>query len=172
MTKFRGTTLILAAAVTAASFLTACGSGDSATTSADALVVSDAWVKAADEGMTGAFAELENTGGSDLHIVAVSSPSADRAELHEMAPAEGSAMVMREMADGLVVGAESTHTLAPGGDHLMLMDILEPITPGSDVTFTLEFEDGSTKDFTAQVRDFAGAQEEYEPATEGSGHGG
>ena len=172
MTKFRGTTLILAGAVTAASFLTACGSGDSATTSADALVVSDAWVKAADEGMTGAFAELENTSGSDLHVVAVSSPSADRTELHEMAPAEGSAMVMREMADGLVVGAESTHTLVPGGDHLMLMDILEPITPGSDVTFTLEFEDGSTKDFTAQVRDFAGAQEEYEPATAGSGHGG
>ena len=54
----------------------------------------------------------------------------------------------------------------------MLLGILEPITPGSDVTFTLEFEDGSTKDFTAQVRDFAGAQEEYEPATEGSGHGG
>ncbi|NMD95607.1 copper chaperone PCu(A)C [Rhodococcus sp. BL-253-APC-6A1W] len=172
MTRKTVRTVAVAGVAAALAVLTACGSTDAPPTAAEALTVSDAWVKAADAGMTGAFAELSNTADTDLHVVAVSSPSASRTELHEMAPDGGSAMVMREMADGLVIGAGSTHSLAPGGDHLMLMDIVEPIRPGSDVTFSLEFEDGSVKDFTAQVRDFAGAQEEYEPATTGAGHGG
>lgn len=172
MTRKPVRTVAVAAVAAALAVLPACGSTDEPATAADALTVSDAWVKAADGGMTGAFAELSNGGDTDVHVVAASSPNAERTELHEMAPGEGSAMVMREMADGLLIESGSTHSLAPGGDHLMLLDIVEPITPGSDVMFTLEFEDGSTKDFTAQVRDFAGTQEEYEPATSGSGHGG
>lgn len=163
-------TMLTAAALATALFATACGS-DSETTSADSLVVTDAWVKAADSGMTGAFAELENTSSSDIHIVGASSPNSSVTELHEMAGSGGTTMVMQEMADGLTIPAESTHSLEPGGDHLMLMDVTEPIRPGSEVTFVLEFADGTTQEFTAQVRDFAGAQEEYVPS-DGATHGG
>ena len=165
-------TLLCTASIAVATtlFATACGSG-TATTSADAVVVTDAWVKASDTGMTGAFAEIENTGSDDAHIVGASSPSSASTELHEMVSAEGTSMVMQEMGDGLVVPAGTTHTLAPGGDHLMLMDLAEPLRPGSTVSFTLEFADGSTEEFTAQVRDFAGAQEEYVPA-DGAAHDG
>ncbi|MCD2111152.1 copper chaperone PCu(A)C [Rhodococcus rhodochrous] len=157
-------------AVAVALFATACGS-ETTTTSADAVVVADAWVKASDTGMTGAFAEIENTGSNDVHIVGASSPSSASTELHEMVSAEGTSMVMQEMGDGLVVPAGATHALVPGGDHLMLMNLVEPLGPGSTVSFTLEFADGSTEEFTAQVRDFAGAQEEYVPA-EGEAHDG
>lgn len=162
-------TLIAAAALAATLFTAGCGS-DTATSTAS-LVVSDAWVKAADSGMTGAFARLENTGSTDIHIVGAASPNSAVTELHEMAPSGGTAMVMQEMSDGLVVPASSTHSLEPGGDHLMLMDVTEAIRPGSEVAFTLEFADGTTQEFTAQVRDFAGAQEEYVPA-DGETHGG
>ncbi len=92
-------------------------------TAADTIVVSSAWTKAAESGMTGAFAELENTGDSDVRVVSVSSPVSSRTELHETAPAAGGgAMTMREMDGGLTIAAGSVHSLAPGGDHLMLMD--------------------------------------------------
>lgn len=160
------TTSAFVAATAAALFLTACGSGDDDTPAAESLTVSSAWAKAADSGMTAAFAELENTGDTDLHIVSAASTVAGSTELHEMAPGDGGTMVMRETEDGFVVPARSTHALEPGGDHIMLMGLLEPITPGTDVVFTLTFDDGSTTEFSAQVRDFSGAQEEYAP-----GHG-
>jgi len=162
-------TLLCTATLTATLFVAACGSDT--TTSADVVVVSEAWVKAADTGMTGAFANLENTGSSDVHIVGVSSPSSLTTELHETVSGEGTSMVMQEMGDGLVIPADSAHRFAPGGDHLMLMDLVEPLQPGSTVSFTLEFADGSTEEFTAQVRDFAGAQEEYVPS-DGAAHDG
>lgn len=51
--------------------------------------------------------------------------------------------------------------LQAGGDHIMLMDVTSPLTPGADTDITLTFEDGSSSTFTAQVREFAGAQENY-----------
>lgn len=167
------TTTFLAFAATAAVALTAgCGSDDPAT-AADTIVVSSAWTKAAESGMTGAFAELENTGDSDVRVVSVSSPVSSRTELHETAPAAGGAMTMREMDGGLTIAAGSVHSLAPGGDHLMLMDLIEPATPGTDIVFTLTFSDGSSTEFTSQVRDFAGAREDYAPSSpEGANHGG
>ncbi|MFD6856553.1 copper chaperone PCu(A)C [Rhodococcus sp. NPDC060090] len=160
---FRTPLLLTAAAVLVAG----CSTDSDNTVTADSLVVSSSWAKAADSGMTAAFAELENTGDEDVHIVSATSPSAGSTELHEMVAVDGGAVMMRESESGFVVEARSVHSLAPGGDHLMLMDLTGPIVPGADVSFTLTFDDGSTKDFTAQVRDFAGAQEEYAP-----GHGG
>ncbi|WP_241384024.1 copper chaperone PCu(A)C [Rhodococcus sp. CH91] len=169
-------TLFGAAALATALLAAACGSGSTdttdTTTSADVVVVSDAWVKASDTGMTGAFARIENAGDSEVHVVGASSPASATTELHEMVSAEGTSMVMQEMGDGLVIPADTTHSLVPGGDHLMLMDLTEPLRPGSEVSFTLEFADGSTEEFTAQVRDFAGAQEEYVPSDDGAAHGG
>ncbi|MFZ2527408.1 MAG: copper chaperone PCu(A)C [Rhodococcus sp. (in: high G+C Gram-positive bacteria)] len=166
------TTFLAAATLVAAAFTAGCGSDEPAT-AADSIVVSSAWTKAADSGMTGAFAELDNTGDQDVHIVAVSSPVSSRSELHEMAPGAGGAMSMREMDSGLIVPAHSQHSLAPGGDHLMLMDLIEPVAPGTDITFVLTFDDGSSTEFTSQVRDFAGAREDYSPGSaEGATHGG
>ena len=53
----------------------------------------------------------------------------------------------------------------------MLMDLKQPLQPGADVTLTVVFEDGSTLPVTAQIRDFAGANEEYTPGCAGSGRG-
>ncbi|MEJ5913256.1 copper chaperone PCu(A)C [Pseudokineococcus sp. 1T1Z-3] len=141
---------------------------DGASGSAEVLEVLDPWVVAADEGMTAAFGTLENTGDADVRITAVSSPASSVSELHEMAMADG-AMVMREKDGGFVVPAGGSHVLEPGGDHLMLMDLLEPLQPGQEVTLTLTAEDGSTLDVTAPARSFSGAQEEYVGGDDHSG---
>ena len=67
--------------------------------------------------------------------------------------------------------------LEPGGNHIMLMGLSEPITTGQEITLTLEFEDGRTQDVTVSARSFEGGDEEYVPAdgmhgAEDGGHGG
>lgn len=143
----------------------ACSTEDSESTGrqADSVVVHEQWVKAADSGMTAAFAEFRNAADTEVRVVAVSSPASEWAELHEIAPGDTGAPVMRPKAGGFVIPAGGTYTLAAGGDHLMLMDLSAPLTPGAETEITIEFEDRSSKTFTAQVRDFAGAQENYQP---------
>lgn len=143
----------------------------SAAASAEAtagLVVRDPWVKAADEGMTAAFGVLVNDTDADITIASVSTDISP-VELHEMAMADG-AMIMREKQGGIVVPAGGSHTLEPGGDHIMLMDIAQPVRPGDEVSFTVTFADGETSQFTAVAKPFAGAEESYDPGT-GMDHG-
>jgi copper(I)-binding protein len=84
-------------------------------------------------------------------------------EIHEVVMGDGGDMVMQPKASGLVVAAGSSATLEPGGDHIMLMGVHDPLQPGDDVSLTLEFSDGSTLDVTATAKEFSGGNEEYTP---------
>lgn len=137
---------------------------------AASVTVADQWIKAAPGGMTALFGTLKNAAARDVTVVSASSPAAGMVELHEVV-SEGGANTMRPKQGGFLIPADGTHVLAPGGDHLMLMDIKQPLQAGSDVGVTLTFEDGSTLPFTAQIRDFKGAAEDYQPAAP-SGHAG
>nr|WP_221446992.1 copper chaperone PCu(A)C [Microbacterium thalassium] len=148
--------------------MTGCATGTSASSdeavsaAADVVTVSDAWVKAADEGMTGAFAELENDGSADVTVVAASTDAAAMVELHETAMGDDGEMAMSEVDGGFVVTAGGTHVLEPGADHIMLMSLTGPLAAGDEVTITLTFSDESTLEFTAPVKDFSGANENYD----------
>lgn len=125
------------------------------------LTVEDPWVKAADEGMTAVFGTLVNDGEADVTVVSAAS-TVSLVEIHEMAMSDGQ-MVMRRKEGGLTVPAGTRHTLEPGGDHLMLMDLSRPVPPGDEVTVTLHLADGGTVTFTAIAKPFAGAEETYHP---------
>lgn len=131
---------------------------------ADTVTFGEQWASSADTGMAAVFGTFTNSGHHEARIVAGSSPAARRVEVHEVTADATGAKTMRPKAGGVSIPAGGTHGLVPGGDHLMLMDLTEPLQPGADVTVTVEFEDGSTLPITAQVRDFAGADEEYHPA--------
>jgi periplasmic copper chaperone A len=133
----------------------------SAASPAAELTVKDPWVKAADKGMTAAFAVLVNDTDKDVTVVGVAS-AASPMELHEMAMQDGK-MVMRPKHGGFVIKAKSSHELSPGGDHLMLMNPSAPIKPGDEVSFTLTLGDGNTVPFSAVAKPFAGAGESYAP---------
>ncbi|MEV4462733.1 copper chaperone PCu(A)C [Micromonospora echinofusca] len=138
--------------------------GTSASAPAEVLGVRDPWVKAADAGMTAAFGTLVNDGDTDVTVTGASTDVSPM-ELHEMAMRDGR-MVMRAKQGGIVVRARSSHALEPGGDHLMLMNLRQPVRAGDQVSFTLTFADGRTQTFTAVAKPFTGAQESYAP-----GHG-
>ena len=136
----------------------------SATTApeADSITVEDAWVKTAEEGMSAAFGTIENTGDTDVVIVGASTAASPMIELHETVEDDSGAMVMRQKEGGFVIPAGDHLHLEPGGNHIMLMGLADPIVAGNEVTFTLEFEDGSTLEFTAPGKDYEGANETYE----------
>ncbi|MGW4717141.1 copper chaperone PCu(A)C [Nocardia sp. NPDC004260] len=162
------TTRLLRGALAAAAvplLLTACSSADNTGTvaSADAVTISDQWVKAADSGMSAAFGDLTNSGDTPRTIVSATSPASGRIELHEVVTDANGTKAMRPKPGGFVVPAHGRTQLRPGGDHIMFMDLHGPLRTGAETSVTLTFDDGSTTTFTAQVRDFAGNQENYVP---------
>lgn len=166
------TTALISVGLLAAS-LTGCSESATKTdaaTGAKAVTVSDQWVKAADSGMTAVFGTLKNSGKDEVTVVSATSPAAGRMELHEVVGQPGST-TMRPKEGGFVIPAGGTEVLAPGADHLMMMDLKAPLAVGSDVQVTLTFKDGSTLPFTAQVRTFPGAGENYQPGGHAGHHG-
>lgn len=165
MNIFRRSAVLVASVSVGALVLAGCSSEPAAKDS-DSIVVVDQWTKAADKGMTGMFATIENSGGSEITVLSATSPISDRVELHEVTDGK-----MRQKEGGYTIPANGSHTLAPGGDHIMLMDLGKPVEPGSDVEITLTLGDGSTTTFTAQARDFSGNKEDYgdAPAMDHSG---
>ena len=111
--------------------------------------VEDAWVRGtvASQKVTGAFMRL--TPSTDARLVSVSSPVAGVVEIHEMAM-ENDVMRMRQMPS-LALPAGKTTELKPGGYHLMLMGLKEPVKGGATVPLKLTFEDASKKTFTQEI---------------------
>ncbi|SDR82610.1 copper chaperone PCu(A)C [Microbacterium paraoxydans] len=139
------------------------------TPASDDLRIDDAWVKAADEGMSAAFGVLVNEGEEDVTVTSVTSAASPMIELHETVENEAGEMVMREIAGGFVVPAGGSLALEPGGNHIMMMDLSEPLRAGDEVAFTVTLSDDSTFEFAAPVKDYSGANENYDGADDHEG---
>ena len=86
------------------------------------------------------FAALENQGAQADRLLRASTPVAARVELHSGDIGADGVMRMREK-EAIDVPAKATVTLRPGGgDHLMLMEIKQPLVAGDRFPMTLEFE--------------------------------
>lgn len=112
----------------------------SGTLLAQTVEVKDAWARATVPGQkaTGAFMTL--TAKDAAKLVAVTSPVAGVAEVHEM-KMDGDVMQMRAVAGGLALPAGQAVELKPGGYHLMLMDLKAPLKKDSTIPVTLVFKD-------------------------------
>jgi copper(I)-binding protein len=150
---------ILLLAVTTLVAATGCAAGPApaeptaSATAADSISIDDAWVKAADDGMSAAFGILENDSDNDITVVSAESPASTMIELHE---------TVANDAGEMVIPAGDSLELAPGANHIMLMGLTAPLVAGDETTFTLTLSDGSTYDFTAPAKDYSGANETYE----------
>lgn len=111
-----------------------------ASVSAQTIEVKDAWVRSTVPGQkaTGAFMNITASEGATL--VAVSSPAAGVAAVHEM-KMDGNIMTMRAVP-ALELPAGKTVALKPGGHHVMLLDLKAALPKGSTVALTLVFKDG------------------------------
>ncbi len=120
--------------------------------------------------MAGAvYLNLVNPGAVDRLIgAAVSDEVAGRVELHTTV-LDGTVMRMREV-EAIDLAAESTTTLEPGGLHIMLIDLKQPLRAGESFPLTLEFEKAGAVATTIPVRKRAEMMPEQ--SGHGNGHGG
>lgn len=117
------------------------------------LVVSQAWGRATPNGakVGGGYLTIENKGSAADRLVAVSGEIASKIEVHEMATIDG-VMKMRPLDKGLAIEPGKTVKLAPGGYHLMMMDLKNPLKQGDHVPLTLEFEKAGKVQVTLDVQ--------------------
>lgn len=112
--------------------------------------VSDAWARGtvAGQSTTGVFAKITSTQGGRL--LSVASPLAGVAEIHEMAM-DGNVMKMRAVT-AVDLPAGKTVELKPGGYHVMLMELKQPLKAGEAVPVTLVVEGAGGKRETIEVK--------------------
>jgi copper(I)-binding protein len=87
-------------------------------------------------------------------LTAASSPVAKKAELHKMSM-EGGVMRIRPLA-AIDIPAGQTVTLSPGGMHIMLLGLTQPLHQGKSFPLTLSFEHAGPRLVTVAI-DKAGA---------------
>ena len=116
----------------------------SASGASDTLIISDAWVRATPPGkmMTAGYASLENVSKEVITITGVSAEAAGHTSLHETR-IERDRSTMRPVAR-LSIEAGERVSLKPGGLHIMLMKLSEPLTDGQSIDICLELENNDS----------------------------
>lgn len=101
--------------------------------------IGNPWTRAAGaNGNGGGFMRLTNRGTQPDRLISAASPIARVVELHTHIR-EGDVMRMRPVND-IPVPAGQTVELRPGGLHVMLIGLTEPLRQGARVPVTLRFE--------------------------------
>lgn len=110
-----------------------------------ALTVGKAWARATPGGATvgAGYLEIVNSTSAADQLLSASAPVAGKTEIHEMTHENG-VMKMRAMTDGVEIPAGATVSLAPGGLHLMFLDLPAPLTAGQTFDLTLTFKTAGT----------------------------
>jgi len=125
------------------------------------IKVGSPWVRGVVPGQLATGAFLDITSARDAALVKVESPLAATAEVHAM-EMKNNLMTMRAVPK-LELPAGKQVRLAPGGFHIMLMDLRQPVKNGETVPLklTIEYPDKTreTLDVKAQVRGLGTTQE-------------
>lgn len=129
--------------------------------------VGNAWVRAPAPGQKTAGAYVELTSDQGAALVAAGSPAAARVEIHSSS-VDGGVMRMRALLR-IELPAGQTVKLTPGGLHLMLVDLKQPLKPGDKVSLTLSIQPSgqaagmalTTVNLEAEVRAADGAAHKH-----------
>lgn len=110
-----------------------------------------------------AYFVLNNAGKEEDRLTSASSPVAEKAELHTHI-ADNGVMKMRPVTAIEVVPGSPT-PLAPGGLHIMLLGLKQPLVKGKAFPLTLVFEKGGPVTVQVEVQ----GPGETAPGHQGSG---
>ncbi|MEY4606019.1 MAG: hypothetical protein RLY45_779 [Actinomycetota bacterium] len=154
--------LAIPAIVVVVSALVSCGSESDS----HSVTVEGAWARTSPMDSANGAAYFSITSNTDDALIGVSVDAsvAARAELHESVMAgggmeSGTTMPMGEMTmrrvDSIELEAGTPVELKPGGYHVMLLDLAEPLSAGRTITLTLALESGDSVEVEVPVRDGA-----------------
>ncbi len=133
-------------------FAGGCGGGDD-------VSIDGEWArnspKRADRGAV--YMNIESADGDRLLSASVDSSIAASVEVHETVPVEGEtnedgmAMMQMQEVAAIELPAGETVVLEPGGLHIMLIDITQPLEIGQKFDLTLDLETGGEMVLVVEV---------------------
>jgi copper(I)-binding protein len=113
------------------------------------LDVANAWAGATPGKAENGAAYVTITSPTADRLVSANTPVAKKAELHTMSM-QGMVMKMRPIS-GVDIPAGQPVSLKPGGEHIMLMGLSEPLLEGHSFPLTLNFEKAGPRTVTVTV---------------------
>jgi copper(I)-binding protein len=116
------------------------------------LVVRDAWVRTTTAARTtsSGYLTVENRTGRPIALVRVAAKGVGSIAMHTVVEAGGQA-TMQPLARAEVPALGSLR-FAPGGAHLMLLDVTPPLPVGATLEMILTFDNRQTRTIRAVVR--------------------
>ncbi len=128
------------------------------------------WSRATPDGakVAGGYLTIRNTGAAPDRLVSGSFERAGRFEIHEM-KVENGVMTMRPLGEGIEIAPGAELKLAPGGYHLMFMDLSARLSEGEKVKGTLTFEKAGSIEVEFAVEGM-GARDGGHGASHGGGN--
>ena len=105
-----------------------------------ALEIGHPWARETPTGATvgAGYLKVKNTGSEADRLIAADTAGAEKVEMHEATTENGVARMREVKAIEVPAGGEVA--LKPGGYHLMLMGLKEPLAEGMRIPGTLTFE--------------------------------
>ncbi len=139
---------------------------------AGSLKIGHPWSRATPGGakVAGGYVTVTNTGTEPDRLVGGSLSEAGRTELHSMSM-QGDVMKMAPIEGGVAIAPGQTIKLAPGGNHMMFMDLKTQLKQGARIKGTLVFERAGTVPVEFAVESIAAKSPANSPA-EGHDHSG
>jgi periplasmic copper chaperone A len=147
------------------------GAAAAETYTVGSIEVGNPWARATPKGASvgGAYMTITNKGSEADRLIGVSSPVANKLEVHQMSMDKG-VMSMRPVQGGLEIKPGQTVVLNPESFHLMLLGLKQPLTQGERVKATLDFAKAGKLDLEYVVESM-GAQGPSVAAPAGMDHG-
>jgi periplasmic copper chaperone A len=117
------------------------------------LHIDDPWARASigTDSPTAAYMTISNRGNLDDTLWAATFEGAERVEFHRTTT-DSTGMHQMEPIASIHVPAGGTVTLEPGGIHLMIFGLSQPLEPGEPALIVLSFEQAGDVMVEADVR--------------------
>jgi copper(I)-binding protein len=115
------------------------------------VIVTDATVRLLPPGVpnTAAYFSIQNRTDTNQILVGASADFATKAEIHNHILVNDM-MRMQQQPEVVIQPGESVQ-FAPGGLHIMLFGLIQPLHEGQSVTFSLQTKEGESISITANV---------------------
>ena len=123
------------------------------------IEVRQPWARAPPPGakVAAGYLEIRNNGKEADRLLSASTPVAKRVEMH-ITQRDGEVVKMREVKS-LDIPAGGTRKLEPGGTHLMLIELAQPLKQGERFRLRLRFERAGDLEADVEVRALGARQE-------------